>query len=73
MRKEDIEILNQKDRPEWLDLIYRWVHDEVTRKILERFLLDKATQEQIAAETGYSVNAVQKRISDGKKQLFDHI
>jgi hypothetical protein len=71
MRDEDI--INQKCREEWLELIYNWVHNEVDRKLLKRRLLDGICFEPLAEEFEWSVNHCQKRFYKARDQLFKHI
>jgi len=73
MRKQDEEIVNGKNRQEWLDLIFQWVHSELDRKMLERYLLDGLSIEQVAEDVNLSTVQAQKRLKNAKTQLFSHI
>ena len=69
----DQDIINSKSRPEWEELIHKWVHNEVDRKMLERRLLDGIHFEPLAEEFELSVNHCQTRIKKAKAQLFKNI
>ena len=73
MRTWEIDIINNKSREEWLKLFKSWVHNERDRQMLERYLLDGITIENIAEEFEISVNHCQSRISSAKKQLFKNM
>ena len=68
----DKSILNEKPREEWLQLINRWVHDEIGRKMLERHLLDGIPYEKLAEELDVSRATVYKKIKKHSAQLFKH-
>lgn len=67
------ELLDSKNRSEWLCLIREWVHNSDDRRMLESFLLDGDSVEMIAERMNLSARWTQKRITKAKKQLFDHI
>lgn len=67
------DIVNSKSRSEWEALIYEWVHNEVDRKMLSRYLLDGVHLEPLAEEFDLSTVQCQKRVDLAKKQLFNHI
>lgn len=71
MRDDDI--INQKCREEWIELIYNWVHNEVDRRMLIRRLLDGIHFEPLAEEFELSVNHCQTRVKKAKEQLFKNI
>ena len=73
MKKEDSDIVNAKSRSEWVILINEWVHNEVDRKMLSRFLLDGIHLEPLAEEFDLSTVQCQKRVDLAKKQLFKHL
>jgi DNA-directed RNA polymerase specialized sigma24 family protein len=66
-------VINAKSRSEWEYLIHEWVHSELDRKMLARYLLDDLTLEKIAEEVDLSVVQCQKRVALAKKQLLEHI
>ena len=66
-------VINAKSRSEWEHLINEWVHSELDRRMLVRYLLDDRTLEKIAEEVGLSVVQCQKRVALAKKQLLEHI
>jgi predicted DNA-binding protein YlxM (UPF0122 family) len=68
-----IPILNTKSRSEWKQLISEWVHSERDRKMLERYLLDDISLEQLGEEFDLSTVQCQKRMAEARKQLFQHI
>ena len=65
--------LNSKSRSEWVALIREWVHSEVDRKMIERYLLDGITLERLAEEFDLSTVQCQHRVAVAKRQLFKHI
>jgi hypothetical protein len=67
------DILNAKSRSEWVSLINEWVHNEVDRKMVERYLLDGVTLERLAEEFDLSTVQCQHRVALAKKQLFKNI
>jgi hypothetical protein len=67
------DVVNSKSRSEWEALINEWVHNEVDRKMLVRYLLDGITLEPLSEEFDLSTVQCQKRVSNAKKQLFNHI
>jgi hypothetical protein len=67
------EIVNSKSRSEWEAIIKEWVHNEVDRKMLIRYLLDGIHLEPLAEEFDLSTVQCQKRVDIAKKQLFKHI
>lgn len=71
--KKYSDIINAKSRGEWESLIYQWVHNEVDRKMLIRYLLDGIHLEPLAEEFDLSTVQCQKRVDLAKKQLFKHI
>jgi hypothetical protein len=71
--KKYSDIINAKSRGEWESLIYQWVHNEVDRKMLVRYLLDGIHLEPLAEEFDLSTVQCQKRVDLAKKQLFKHI
>lgn len=71
--KKYSDIINAKSRGEWEALIFEWVHNERTRKMLIRYLLDGVTLEYLAEEFDLSTVQTQKLIALAKKQLFQHI
>jgi hypothetical protein len=73
MRKEEIATVNSKSRSEWVTLIQEWVHNEVDRKMLVRYLLDGVKLEPLAEEFDISTVHCQHRVDAAKKQLFKHI
>ncbi len=66
-------IVNEKSRSEWESLIREWVHNEIDRKMLIRYLLDGIHLEPLAEEFDLSTVQCQKRVDLAKKQLFKHI
>jgi DNA-directed RNA polymerase specialized sigma24 family protein len=66
-------VMNARCRSEWEHLINEWVHSELDRRMLVRYLLDDITLEKIAEEVDISVVQCQKRVSLAKKQLLSHI
>jgi hypothetical protein len=66
-------IVNAKSRSEWENLIYEWVHNEMDRRMLTRYLLDGIRLEPLAEEFDLSTVQCQKRVDLAKKQLFQHI
>ena len=48
--KKYSDIINANSRGEWESLIYQWVHNEVDRKMLVRYLLDGIHLEPLAEE-----------------------
>ena len=64
--------INSKSRSEWVALIHEWVHNEVDRKMLERYLLDGITLERLAEEFDLSTVQCQHRVALAKTQLFKH-
>jgi hypothetical protein len=73
MKKEDSIIVNSKSRSEWIAIIGEWVHNEVDRKMLVRYLLDGVKLEPLAEEFDISTVHCQHRVDAAKKQLFKHI
>lgn len=73
MKKEDSIIVNSKSRSEWISIIEEWVHNEVDRKMLVRYLLDGVKLEPLAEEFDISTVHCQHRVDAAKKQLFKHI
>jgi hypothetical protein len=73
MKKEDSIIVNSKSRSEWIAIIEEWVHNEVDRKMLVRYLLDGVKLEPLAEEFDISTVHCQHRVDAAKKQLFKHI
>jgi hypothetical protein len=71
--KQYSEIVNSKSRSEWEFIIREWVHNEVDRKMLVRYLLDGIHLEPLAEEFDLSTVQCQKRVDLAKKQLFKHI
>lgn len=71
--KRYTDIVNSKSRSEWEALILEWVHNEVDRKMLSRYLLDGVHLEPLAEEFDLSTVQTQKRVDLAKKQLFGHI
>ncbi len=67
------EIVDNKSRSEWCELIFEWVHNSEDRKMLELYLLDDISVSDISKRFGYSLEWTQQRISRAKKQLFNHI
>ena len=67
------DILNAKSRSEWVALIQEWVHNEVDRKMIIRYLLDGIHLEPLAEEFDISTVQCQKRVDLAKKQLFKHL
>lgn len=67
------EIVDNKSRSEWLYLIREWVHNIDDRHMLELFLLDGYSVEEISDKMNLTARWTQKRIARAKKQLFDHI
>lgn len=64
--------INAKSRSEWEHLINEWVHSELDRRMLVRYLLDDLTLERIAEEVDLSVVQCQKRVALARKQLLEH-
>lgn len=64
--------INAKSRSEWERLINEWVHSELDRRMLVRYLLDDLTLERIAEEVDLSVVQCQKRVALARKQLLEH-
>ena len=64
--------INAKSRSEWEHLINEWVHSELDRRMLVRYLLDDLTLERIAEEVDLSVVQCQKRVALAKKKLLEH-
>lgn len=64
--------INAKSRSEWEHLINEWVHSELDRRMLVRYLLDDLTLERIAEEVDLSFVQCQKRVALAKKQLLEH-
>lgn len=73
MKKEDSDTINARGRSEWITLINEWVHNEIDRKMLIRYLLDGIHLEPLAEEFDLSTVQCQKRVDLAKKQLFKHI
>ena len=73
MKKEDSDTINARGRSEWIMLINEWVHNEIDRKMLIRYLLDGIHLEPLAEEFDLSTVQCQKRVDLAKKQLFKHI
>jgi hypothetical protein len=73
MKKEDSDTINARCRSEWVALINEWVHNEVDRKMLIRYLLDGIHLEPLAEEFDLSTVQCQKRVDLAKKQLFKHL
>ncbi|MBO7250854.1 MAG: hypothetical protein J6V42_06230 [Clostridia bacterium] len=73
MKKEDSDTINARCRSEWVALINEWVHNEVDRKMLVRYLLDGIHLEPLAEEFDLSTVQCQKRVDLAKKQLFKHL
>lgn len=73
MKKEDGDIINAKSRSEWVALINEWVHNDVDRRMLVRYLLDGIHLEPLAEEFDLSTVQCQRRVDLAKKQLFNHI
>lgn len=73
LRKTTEEVINQKSRSEWLNLITEWVHNEQDRKMLERHLLDGVTYYSLSVEFYLSEEQIKKRVSKAKQQLFKHL
>jgi hypothetical protein len=71
--KQYSEIVNSKSRSEWEFIIREWVHNEVDRKMLVRYLLDGIHLEPLAEEFDLSTVQTQKRVDLAKKQLFKHV
>jgi hypothetical protein len=67
------DVVNSKSRSEWEALIREWVHSEIDRKMLIRYLLDGIRLEPLAEEFDLSTVQCQKRVNLSKKQLFKHI
>lgn len=67
------DIVNSKSRSEWIALINEWVHNEIDRKMVIRYLLDGIHLEKLAEEFDLSTVQCQKRVDLSKKQLFKHI
>lgn len=65
--------INEKSRSEWIAIINEWIHNEVDRKMLIRYLLDGIHLEPLAEEFELSTVQTQKRVDNAKKQLFKHI
>lgn len=65
--------INEKSRSEWIAIINEWIHNEVDRKMLIRYLLDGIHLESLAEEFELSTVQTQKRVDNAKKQLFKHI
>ena len=73
MKKEDSDTINARGRSEWVTLINEWVHNEIDRKMLIRYLLDGIHLEPLAEEFDLSTVQCQKRVDLAKKQLFKHL
>ena len=73
MKKEDSDTINARSRSEWVALINEWVHNEIDRKMLVRYLLDGIHLEPLAEEFDLSTVQCQKRVDLAKKQLFKHL
>lgn len=73
MKKEDSDTINARGRSEWVALINEWVHNEIDRKMLIRYLLDGIHLEPLAEEFDLSTVQCQKRVDLAKKQLFKHL
>jgi radical SAM superfamily enzyme with C-terminal helix-hairpin-helix motif len=71
--KKYSDVINSKNRSEWEALIREWVHNEIDRKMLARYLLDGIHLEPLAEEFDLSTVQCQKRVDTAKKQLFNHI
>lgn len=65
--------INTKSRSEWEMLIKEWVHNEIDRRMLVRYLLDGIHLEALAEEFDLSTVQCQKRVYLAKTQLFNHI
>jgi radical SAM superfamily enzyme with C-terminal helix-hairpin-helix motif len=65
--------INTKSRSEWEMLIKEWVHNEIDRRMLVRYLLDGIHLEPLAEEFDLSTVQCQKRVYMAKAQLFNHI
>ena len=70
--KKFSDTINSKSRSEWVALIHEWVHSEMDRKMLERYLLDGITLERLAEEFDLSTVQCQHRVALAKTQLFKH-
>lgn len=68
----DYEKLSKYPREEWEKLIYQWVLDKKAREVLEMFLLDKETYEEIAEALDISRDTVAKKIKEYVPTLFKH-
>ena len=73
MKTSNRDTINLKSRSEWESLIHEWVHNEVDRHMLVRYLLDGITLERLAEEFDLSTVHCQHRVSLAKTQLFKHI
>lgn len=71
-RYRDYEKLSNHSREEWEKLIYQWVLDKKAREVLEMFLLDKETYEDIAEALDISRDTVAKKIKEYVPKLFKH-
>ena len=67
------DVVNSKSRSEWESIIREWVHNEVDRKMLSRYLFDGIHLEMLAEEFDLSTVQCQKRVDLARKQLFQHI
>jgi predicted DNA-binding protein YlxM (UPF0122 family) len=64
--------INDTPRDEWEQLIIQWVHDELGRKILVKWLLDGLSYERIAEDLDISRSTVFKKATKWSEQLFKH-
>lgn len=73
MTSNDKKIISLLSRNVWVENIGQWIHNETDRMMVQRYLLDGATIEQIAEECCLSAVQTQKRLKRAKEQLFKHI
>ena len=66
------DIIDDKPRKEWEELIEQWVHDEQGRYILTRNLLDGISYERIAEELDISRATVYLKYKKWEPKLFNH-
>ena len=73
MKSKAKEIIRNRSRSEWEELIHEWVFSERDRKILVRYLLDGICYEPLAEEFELSVRQTKNIVYAAEEQLFKHI
>lgn len=68
------QIINQRSRSEWENLIHEWVHSDLERALLTRRLLDDAKLDELVDEfQPLQMYCIRERLGAAQKQLFSHI